>query len=326
VPDPFFSGHALTDKKYYLLYRLLQAFYVFIGVTTLCFVLLRLIPGDPCRMIHGRLVPEATIEQCQIEHGFQQPIGRQYLTYLGGLVTGEALAGHSLVYRQPAVEVLLERILPTLFLILYSGLLSVLIALPLGIGAVLIPSKLFDRLSRGTTAIALTLPAFWIGLVLIDSFSLKLHIFPASGYGQGLFGHLYHLFLPALTLAIANGALLARMLRLSLLEVASAPHVLAARAKGLSFRRVFVHHVLRNGLISPITLISLQLAWMMSGTVVVEHVFAIPGLGALLVQSILQRDYILIQLSTLLFAVIVTAVSLLTDLAHPLLDPRVQYD
>jgi peptide/nickel transport system permease protein len=312
--------------KFYLLHRLIQSSITLIGITFLSFVLLRLIPGDPCQMIHGRLVPQEIIEQCRIEQGLDQPVGRQYLSYLGGFLTGEALAGQSLVYRRPAVGVLWERLPPTLFLVLYSSLLSVLIALPLGLAAALKPGTLFERFVSSATAAALTLPGFWIGLLLIYFFSLKLKMFPASGYGDDFLGHLYHLFLPALTLAIANGALLARLLRVSLLEVISSPYVLTAWAKGLPRRRVLTHHVLRTGLISPFTLLSLQMAWMMSGTIVVENVFAIPGLGALLVQSILNRDFNLVQLAILCFAVIVTAVSLLTDLAYPLLDPRVSYD
>jgi peptide/nickel transport system permease protein len=312
--------------KNYLLRRLFQTLLVLIGIACLSFVLLRLIPGDPCRVIHGQFVPQEVIEECRIAHGFNRSIGRQFLSYLGEIFTGNGLAGESIVYRRPAVEVLLERLLPTVFLILYSSLLTVLIALPLGLGAAVLPGVLFDRLMRGATATALTIPAFWIGLLLIYFFSLKLRLFPASGYGGGFWEHLHHLFLPALTLAIANGALLARVLRVSLLEVLASPHVLAARAKGLPGRQVLTHHVLRNGLISPITLLSLQLAWLISGTIVVENVFAIPGLGALLVQSILNRDYNLVQLATVLFAVLVTGVNLITDLAYPLLDPRVRYD
>jgi peptide/nickel transport system permease protein len=310
----------------HLLRRLCLFLVVLIGVVSFSFALLRWIPGDPCRLIHGKFVPEEIIQRCRVEQGFDQPLGRQYLSYLGDLLTGGALAGQSLVYRRPAVEVLLERLPPTVYLILYSSLLSVLIAVPIGLGMALNPGLLFNRFMRGASAIALTLPAFWIGLLLIYFFSLKIHLFPASGYGNGFLGHLHHLTLPALTLAIANGALLARVLRVSLLEVISSPYVLAVRAKGLPWRRVLIHHVLRNSLISPITLLSLQLSWLMSGTVVVENVFALPGLGALLVQSILYRDYNLLQHTMLFFAVIVVCVGLLTDLLYPLLDPRVRYD
>jgi peptide/nickel transport system permease protein len=310
----------------YLLRRLLQFIPVVLGITFVAFFLLRLIPGDPCRAIHGQFVPQEIIEQCRAEHGFQQPIWQQYLVYLSGFWTGDSLAGQSLVYRRPAAEVLLERLPPTVFLVLYSSMLSVFIALPLGLGAALNPRTIVDRIIRGATATALTLPTFWLGLMLILTFSVKLRLFPASGYGVDLLGHLHHLFLPALTLAIANGALLARVLRRSLLDVLASPHVLTARAKGLPWRRALTHHVLRNGLISPITLLGLQLVWLIGGTVVVENVFALPGLGALLVQSILYRDYDLVQYATLLFALIVGGVSLLTDLAYPLLDPRVRYD
>jgi peptide/nickel transport system permease protein len=165
-----------------------------------------------------------------------------------------------------------------------------------------------------------------IGLLLIIIFSLKLHLFPTSGYGQGFLDHLRHLFLPALTLAISNGAMLARVLRRSLLNVMDSPFILTAHAKGVPKRQVFTHHVFRNSLISPVTLLGLQIAWLCSGTVVVETVFALPGLGSLMVQSVLDRDYPVIQITTFCFAVIVGSTSLLTDLIYAWVDPRVRHD
>jgi peptide/nickel transport system permease protein len=308
----------------FLLRRLLQIAVVVVGVTLVTFCLLRLTPGDPCRAIHGQLVPQEVIDRCRVEHGFDRPIWQQYLAYVGDLLQGDL--GQSLVYRRPALDVLWQRLPVTVFLAVYSGLLSVIIALPLGLAAALHTGSALDRFIRGATATALTLPAFWIGLLLMLVFSLRLRLFPASGYGETLLEHLRHLFLPALTLAIANGALLARVLRRSLLDVLALPHVLAVRAKGLPWQRVVVRHILRNGLISPVTLLGLQLAGLLGGAVIVEKVFTIPGLGALLLESITNRDYALVQNATLFFALIVTAVSLLVDLAYPLLDPRVRYE
>ena len=179
---------------------------------------------------------------------------------------------------------------------------------------------------KGATATALSLPPFLIGLLLIIVFSLKLHLFPTSGYGRDFLDHVRHLFLPALTLAISNGAMLARVLRRSLLNVIDAPFVLTAHAKGIPRRQVFTRHVFRNSLISPVTLLGLQIAWLFSGTVVVETVFALPGLGSLMVQSVLDRDYAVVQITTICFAVIVGSASLLTDLIYPWVDPRVRHD
>jgi peptide/nickel transport system permease protein len=308
----------------FLVRRFIQVAAVVVGITGVTFLLLRLTPGDPCRAIHGPLVPQAVIDRCRVEHGFDRPLGEQYLIYAGNVLHGDL--GESLVYRRPALEVLWERLPVTVFLAFYSGLLSVLIALPLGLAAALHKGSAIDRLIRGTTATALTLPAFWIGWLLILVFSLQLHLFPASGYGETFLEHLLYLFLPALTLAIANGALLARVLRQSLLDVLAAPHVLAVQARGLPWRRVVIRHILRNGLISPATLVGLQLAGLLGGAVIVEKVFTLPGLGALLLESITNRDYALVQNATLFFALMVMVVSLVIDLAYPLLDPRVRYE
>jgi peptide/nickel transport system permease protein len=307
-----------------LLRRFFQIAIVMVGITFVTFLLLRLIPGDPCRAIHGQLVPQEVIDRCRVEHGFDRPIWQQYLIYADNILHGDL--GESLVYRRPALDVLWERVPVTVFLAVYSGLLSVIIALPLGLAAALHKGSLIDRLIRGTTATALTLPAFWIGWLLILAFSLQLHLFPASGYGETFLEHFHYLFLPALTLAIANGALLARVLRRSLLDVLAAPHVLAVQARGLPWRRVVIRHILRNGLISPATLLGLQLAGLLGGAVIVEKIFTVPGLGALLLESIANRDYALVQNATLFFALMVMAVSLLIDLAYPLLDPRVRHE
>ena len=198
------------------------------------------------------------------------PVWQQYLTYVGDVLRGNM--GQSLFYQRPALDVLWERLPVTMFLAFYSGLLSVIIGLPLGLAAALHKGSALDRFIRGTTATALTLPAFWIGLLLILVFSLRLRLFPASGQGETILEHLHHLFLPALTLAIANGALLARVLRHSLLDVLASPHVLAVQVKGLPWRRVVIRHILRNGLISPVTLLGLQLAGLLRGAATLRRI------------------------------------------------------
>lgn len=310
----------------YLMHRLVQFIAVLFGITIFTFCLIRLIPGDPCRMTHGQFVPQEVIERCRIENDLDKPILQQFSIYLSGLVSSSSIAGQSIVYRRPAISVFVERLPATLLLAGYGSLLAMLLALVIGLGSAFRPGSLFDRSMAGATATALTLPTFVIGLLLIIIFSLKLHLFPTSGYGRNFLDHLRHLFLPALTLAISNGAMLARVLRRSLLNVMDSPYILTAHAKGLPNRRVFLHHVFRNSLISPFTLLGLQIAWLCSGTVLVETVFALPGLGSLIVQSVLDRDYAVIQITTFFFAVIVGSVSLLTDLIYPLVDPRVRHE
>jgi len=310
----------------YLVRRLLQFIPVIFGILIVTFFLIRMIPGDPCQMNHSQFVPIEVIERCRKEHGLDIPILQQFFIYLGGLFSDSSVAGQSIVYDRSAMSVLLERLPATMLLAGYGCILAALLGLFIGLGSALKPGSLFDRTMGGATATALTLPAFLIGMLLIIFFSLKLRLFPTSGYGDGFLDHLRHLFLPALTLAIANGAMLARVLRRSLINVLISPYILAAHAKGLPNRRVFIHHALRNGLISPFTLLGLQIAWLLSGAVVVENVFALPGVGSLMVQSVLNRDYAVVQITTVCFAVIVTSITLLTDIFYPLLDPRVRYD
>jgi peptide/nickel transport system permease protein len=310
----------------YLLYRLLQFIPVLFGITIITFCLIRLIPGDPCQSTHGQFVPREVIERCRVQYGLDKTILQQFFIYLSGLFSSSSIAGQSIVYQRPAISVFAERLPPTLFLAGYGCILAVLIGLGIGLSTAVRPGSLPDRLMNGATAAALTLPPFVIGLLLIIVFSLKLHLFPTSGYGRGSLDQLRHLFLPALTLAISSGAMLARVLRRSLLNVMDSPYILTAHAKGLPKQRVLLHHVFRNSMIAPITLLGLQIAWLFSGSVVVETVFALPGLGSLMVQSVLDRDYAVIQITAFFFAVLVGSVSLLTDLIYPLVDPRVRHE
>jgi peptide/nickel transport system permease protein len=309
----------------FLVRRLLQFIPVLFGISIVTFFLVRLIPGDPCQMNHGQFVPVEIIERCRTEYGFDKPILRQFLYYIGSLFSGNSVASQSIVYNRPAMSVLLERLPVTIFLVGYGFTLAVPLALLIGLGSALKPGSIFDHVMNGATATALTLPAFLIGLLLIIIFSLKLRLFPTSGYGKNFLDHLRYLFLPALTLAISNGAMLARVLRRSLINVMASPFILTAHAKGVPNQRVFSHHVFRNGLLSPLTLLGLQVAWLFSGSVVVETVFALPGTGSLIVQSVLDRDYAVVQVTTIFVALIVSSVSLLTDLIYPLVDPRVRY-
>lgn len=310
----------------YLARRLLQLIPVVFGITILTFVLIRLIPGDPCRVNRAQFVPMEVTERCQVEQGLHLSVLQQFIFRFGGLFSGDTSAGQSMVYHRPAMSVIAERLPATLLLVGYAFTLTVLVGLLIGLACALKPGSLIDFLLNGAAATALTLPTFMIGTLLILVFSLNLRLFPTSGYGRDLWDNLRHLFVPALTLAISNGAMLGRVLRRSMLNVMSAPFILTARAKGVPNQRVFAYHVFRNGLISPVTLLGLQIAWMLGGSVVVETVFAIPGMGSLLVQSVLHRDYPVIELVTICFAVMVAGVSLLTDMFYPLLDPRVRYE
>lgn len=293
-------------------------------VTVVVFAMMRVLPGDPCRAIYGPMIPIEIIEKCRVEHGFDQPIWYQYTEYLRRLISGDL--GESLYFHRPAMEMLRQRMPVTLFLVLYGTALSLVISLPLGALAALKQDQWPDRLIGLGTTLALSMPQFWAGLLLMLLFSIRLDLFPVSGYGRTFPEHVHHLFLPALTLALSLSALLARNLRNSILEVIQADYVRTARSKGLPASAVFLRHVMRNGMISTVTLLGLNLAYAIGGTVLVEIVFAIPGVGSLLISSILARDYDLVQNTTLMFALIVLLVTLFTDLMYPILDPRVHYD
>lgn len=310
------------DKLAFLGRRLLQLIPVAIGITIVVFLMLRLIPGDPVRIMLGsRATPEA-IASLQRNLGLDKPLWEQYLIFLGNLTRGDL--GTSLLYRQPVRELVLERLPPTLWLVAYSAVLAVLITVPLAIWAARHKDRAADQAVRGGTLLALATPSFWVGIIFMMVFSLRLNLFPVSGLGDGWGERLYYLFLPSLTIALSLSAILIRSLRASLLAVARADFVDTARAKGLSERRIMVHHVLRNALISTVTILGVNIGWLIGGTVVIENLFAIPGLGALMLASISGRDYPMVQGITLVFAVLVVAVNILTDLTYAIIDPRVR--
>jgi peptide/nickel transport system permease protein len=238
------------------------------------------------------------------------------------LVTGNL--GQSLRYRTPVIDLLPRRAGVTLFLVVYSTVLSLLIAVPLAIVAATQRDRWPDQLVRAVITVPLASPAFWIGILLLILFALKLRWFPASGYGEGFDGHLRHLFLPALTLSGFFTAVLTRNLRSALIDVQTTAYVDFARAKGLDRRTVLFRHVLRAALLPIVTLIGVRLSYAIGGSVVVETVFALPGIGSWMIESIFARDYMVVQTLTLAFAFGVMLINLLTDLVYPLFDPRVR--
>lgn len=306
----------------YLVRRLLQMLIVVFGVTVLVFFILRLIPGDPCVALHGQYVRPETIEKCRVDQGLDRPVWVQYFSYVGSVLRGDL--GRSLYYRRPAMAVFLERAPATIFLALYTILLSVIISTPLGIIAALKRGGIIETGIRIFTTITLSMPAFWLGLLLILLFSIRLAVLPFGGFGSTFGEHLLYLFLPALTIALTICTVLARTLRNSILEIIRSDYVRTARAKGLSWNMVVWRHILRNALISYVTLLGINLAWVIGGTVIIEQVFGIPGIGSLLISSILNRDYALVQNNILVYALFVVAINLLVDMLYPLLDPRVR--
>lgn len=306
----------------YALRRIGQTLPVAFLVTVLIFLLIKLIPGDPASAILGERASNEAVQALRRQWGLDRPLPVQYGVYLRNLVTGDL--GQSLRYRTPVIDLLPRRTAVTLFLVVYSMLLSLLVAVPLAMVAATHRDRWPDQLVRGLIVVPLASPVFWIGILLLILFALTLRWFPASGYGEGFLGHLRHLFLPALTLSSFFTAVLTRNLRSALIDVQTTAYVDFARAKGLARRRVLFGHVLRAALLPIVTLIGVRLSYTIGGSVVVETVFALPGLGSWMIESIFSRDYMVVQTLTLAFALGVMLINLLTDLIYPLFDPRVR--
>jgi peptide/nickel transport system permease protein len=306
----------------YAVGRIGQMVPIALCVTVLIFLLIKLVPGDPASAILGDRATDASVAALRRQWGLDRPIWEQYVLYMRNLATGNL--GESLRYQTPVTSMLPRRIGVTFFLIIYSLVLSVLIAVPLALLAALYRNRWPDHVIRAFLALPLASPAFWIGILLLVVFSLKLRLLPAEGYGEGFTDHLQHLFLPALTLSYAFASVLSRNLRSSLIDVLTTTYVDFARAKGLSGRAVLFGHVLRAAMLPIVTLVGVRLSFAIGGAVVIETVFAIPGLGSWMVDSILARDYAVVQTLTLIFALGTMLINLATDLIYPLFDPRVR--
>jgi peptide/nickel transport system permease protein len=303
--------------------RLIHTLPVIVGITLAAFVLIHAVPGDPIRIMLGGKAPQARIDAVERELGIDRPLPEQYVDFVVGVPQGDL--GQSIILRRPVSSVVGERLGPSVLLLAYATLIAVALALPLGIASALRRNRIADHLIRLLTLVAFAMPAFWLGLILIRNLSLNLGAFPVAGYGSGFLDNAHHLTLPALTIGLFLAAMLVRSLRSSLIEVLSAEYIEAARARGLSESRVVLKHALRNSLIATITVLAVNLGWLISSAVVIERVFDIPGLGHLLVESIYTRDFPTIQALTLVFGLLVISINLLSDLAYAAIDPRVRY-
>ncbi len=301
--------------------RLAQMIPVLIGVTLVAFALLQLIPGDPAASMLGLHATPEAVAALRHQLGLDQPLWKQYLTYLGDVATFNF--GTSLKFRTTVAALLADRLPVSLWLVVYSAALTALIALPLGILAALWKDSLFDQIVRAVLMVTMVMPAFWVGILLLIVFSLRFGLVPVAGAGEGFVDSLHHLFLPSLTIAVGIAPVLVRSLRTSVLEAMGSDYVRTARAKGLAERAVVSAHVMKNALIPPLTLFGLSIGYLMGGTVIVENVFGLPGAGKLLVDAISARDYPVVQSETLIFAALVIAVNLVTDLVYTFLDPRI---
>jgi peptide/nickel transport system permease protein len=308
----------------YFIRRVLETIPVLLVITILVFFMLHLVPGDPAQIILGvRATPDALANLRQ-QLGLDQPLAVQYLRFMQNLA--HLNLGTSIFYHEPVKDLIHDRLGVTLWLIVYTAVLSVLITVPLALYSALRHRHLGDEIVRVGGLIAMTSPSFWVAILLMLLFSIRLRMLPVGGYGTSFWDNLKDLFLPALTLSFGMIALLVRSLRSSLVDVLKTDYVAFARVKGVSESKILFEHVLRSSLLSTVTLLGVNIAWLVGGTLVVEKVFALPGIGILMVDSISARDYPVVQGITLVFAVMVVLINLLTDLSYSLLDPRVSLD
>ena len=299
--------------------RVLATVPVLLGVATLVFSLIHLIPGDPAQAMLGESASPQDVAELRTRLGLDRPLLEQYGAFLTGAVHGDL--GRSLRTNQPVAASILERLPATAELGAAALLLAVVVAIPLGAAAAVWRGTAIDHAATTVSLLGISIPNFWLGPLLAIVFSVQLGWLPVSGRGTWA-----HLVLPAISLGLGLAAILARMTRATLLEELREPYVTAARARGASRFRAVVRHALRNSLIPVITLLGLQLGSVLTGAVITETVFAWPGIGRLLIQSIGFRDYPLVQGCILLIAVTYIGVNLLTDLLYGFVDPRIRYD
>jgi len=261
----------------FCLMRLIQLIPVLLGITLIAFLLLRVMPGDPATLILGNRGSAEDIALLTRQLGLDLPLWQQYLTFLGDSLTGSF--GHSIAYKTDVGPLIWDRMWATLSLVAYSTVLAIFLTVPLAMLSALRRGKVMDQSIKLFFVIAMSMPAFWLGVLLVLLLSIRWPIFPVSGYGEGGLDRVYHLFLPALVIALGTAALTIRSMRSSVISVLSSEYVDTAVAKGLTRGMVLRRHVLRNSLLSTISVLGVHTSWVIGSTVVIESVFAVPGSG-----------------------------------------------
>jgi peptide/nickel transport system permease protein len=315
--------------KRYLARRLLLAIPVLVGVSIVVFMVLHLSPGDPAEIMLGSAATKEDLARLRADLGLNEPLPVQYARWIGHVVRGDL--GRSLWMRRPVLPDVLDRFRATLVLTGTALLLSTVGGVTLGVLSATRPHSWLDRLSGVAALFGASMPVFWLGIVLMVVFSLQLGWLPASGmwapYGGGDARDLLaHLILPAVTLAAASVTIIARLTRSTMLEVLGQDYIRTARAKGLVERRVVTRHGLRNALIPIVTVVGVQAGYLLGGAVLTETVFAWPGVGTLMVQGILARDFPLVQGCVLVIALSFVVINLAVDLLYAWIDPRIRYE
>ena len=309
----------------FVLTRVAWTAFVLVGASLVIFFILHVVPGDPARAMLGPLGTPEAVATLRRQLGLDQPLAHQYYLWITRALSGDL--GRSILLSQSVSSLLGERLQVTLILSGYALLFAILIAIPASVVSATRRNTLADYAGRFVALIGLAMPGFWLGLMLILFFGVYLGILPVFGYvppGTDLIAHWRHILLPAVALGAAYSALIMEMNRSSLIEVLEQDYIRTARAGGLTERRVLLKYAMRNALIPTITVIGIQIGYLMSGALVVEAVFAVPGMGRLLVNAVLSRDYPLVQGGMLVTVLIFVVANLTVDLLYTVIDPRVR--
>jgi peptide/nickel transport system permease protein len=306
----------------FVLFRPIQFLPVLFGISIITFILVRLIPGDPARILLGTRATPTAIANIRAQYGLDEPMWVQYFYFLKNLGAGEM--GRSTLYKIDVLRLIATRIEPTLALVIVGTLMALMIAVPFAALSARRQGTAADHAVRIVSTAGIGFPSFWLGAMLIILFAVKLDWLPVSGYGQNLQDKFLHLLLPGLTIALSLSAVITRSLRAGMIAGLQSDVATAARARGMPESHVFWRHVVPNALVPTVNLLAVNIGWLIGGTVVVESVFALPGLGQLMVRSIFSRDYMVVQGVALTFACATVLVNFLADIVTVALDPRVE--
>jgi peptide/nickel transport system permease protein len=303
----------------YIIKRVILFFPVVLGVVTLVFLIIHLVPGDPVELMLGENAIDSDKERLRRDLGLDQPIAEQYLRFTTNTFRGDL--GRSIHTQKPVLPLVIERFPATIVLTICAIFVSLILSIPLGILAAYKQYSLFDNASMFISLMGISIPNFWLGPLLIILFSIKLGWLPVSGRGG-----IGHIILPSITLGTSLSAILARMTRSSMIDSLKEEYVITARAKGLSENAVIIKHALSNAAIPVITILGLQSGALLSGAIITETIFSWPGIGRLTIQAINTRDYPLLQGCVLIISLSYVVVNLITDILYVYFDPRIKYE
>jgi peptide/nickel transport system permease protein len=295
---------------------------VLIVISFIVFASVRYIPGDPAIVILGDKATDENIAAMREKMGLDKPFLLQYIYYLKQISVLDF--GNSISLRQPVLSLFLEKSVVTISLTLVTALFAIIISFPIGYFAGIHNNGPFGRIVFSFSLIFTSIPVFWLGILMLVLFALKIPIFPVGGWGSGFLGHIHSLILPSFVGSLSTATLLIRNIQTSVTNVLRKDYVDFAYSKGLSGGRITTGYIMRNVLVSTVTLLSIRITGLLGGSIVMEYVFALPGIGSLLLQSVMSRDYTLVQGLVFLFAVIVLFINLLTDISYSFIDPRVK--